>query len=581
MSKTYRYYGTVESRGRNYRQLPNPKPKANLGEGHPAKSNSTDFADLRKWYAKLDRDTKSAMDKAADKPDSLFTNEERNSFYLNVDPYHYNQYLQFRYPGKTEFIQDRMKSYYGFRRQLEENGIVPKKPSEVKPETQYAEQMVKNTKEEKATSTDDAESLWNVEYKPHDNSISEPKPAETKADQSAANPEKVTPEKQAAKDMVDSSKPTESYVSYKRNMQKQDTAKPADYPEFTELPMSNYYPLAYANGVYTPRLGNNSLNYSNTRHVSNYPTRDGLFYDGQYPFEAYEGMGNVKFVPMYNPHYPRERLYSRPEDYYPNPFEKRKYDIGIQRYPDMTETQRKLRDTAEVLGLGLGGIGLVGYIGGQQAQERQRQSQTQIPDQVEPESVNEDIPQVEPTLEQQYAAQDIPSFSAKINNLFDLYQQQEQLTRDRATYEAYLRAQEMGQRIASGNGYTPELREVTSVSSQEESSAKPRVSRNTDSGSATLNASNQRKPKVTPKNKADNKPAKTTSQTVSKPEAALAKALLKAQTESRAGRDDSGLQQYRYQSLLNSGLRGMTPDEAIRSGLLTPEQVQVLMRGPY
>lgn len=41
------------------------------------------------------------------------------------------------------------------------------------------------------------------------------------------------------------------------------------------------------------------------------------------------------------------------------------------------------------------------------------------------------------------------------------------------------------------------------------------------------------------------------------------------------------LHRARYQSLMNSGLKGMSPDEAIRSGLLTPEQVQVLMRGPF
>lgn len=41
------------------------------------------------------------------------------------------------------------------------------------------------------------------------------------------------------------------------------------------------------------------------------------------------------------------------------------------------------------------------------------------------------------------------------------------------------------------------------------------------------------------------------------------------------------LHRARYQSLMNSGLKGMSPDEAIRSGLLTPEQIQVLMRGPF
>lgn len=47
-----------------------------------------------------------------------------------------------------------------------------------------------------------------------------------------------------------------------------------------------------------------------------------------------------------------------------------------------------------------------------------------------------------------------------------------------------------------------------------------------------------------------------------------------------AGREDA-LQRARYQSLMNSGLRGMSPSEAIKSGLLTPEQAYVLMRGPF
>ena len=174
------------------------RSKANSGEGHSTKSSNTNFAELKEWYAKLDQDTRSAIDKAADKPTSRFTNEERDSFYLKVDPYHYNQYLQFRYPGKTEYIQSRMHSYYGFRRHLEENGVAPKKPSETNPETQYAEQVAKEQ--------------VNRGEAPKDKSIFDIVQDEAKAENSksasqpTANPEKVTPEKQAAQDMVETSK---------------------------------------------------------------------------------------------------------------------------------------------------------------------------------------------------------------------------------------------------------------------------------------------------------------------------------------------------------------------------------------
>ena len=201
--------------------------------------------------------------------------------------------------------------------------------------------------------------------------------------------------------------------------------------------------------------------------------------------------------------------------------------------------------------------------------------------------------QPEPTLEQQYATQNIPSFSSKINNLFDLYQQQEQLIKDRAAYEAYLRAQEMGQRIASGTGYTPELKEDNFEFPQNPpevgsniktaglkspnggevpqelnrlSGVKPKVIKDTSNGPVVLNDPNHRKTRdvqnspVTPEQAA-------ASQMVNQ-YAGIPVEVVKAKNQPFLTTDAI------WNRLRQKGL--VSPEQGIRSSLFTPDEVRYI-----
>ena len=258
------------------------------------------------------------------------------------------------------------------------------------------------------------------------------------------------------------------------------------------------------------------------------------------------------------------------------------------------------------------------------------QSQTQVPYLMEPESGV----QPEPTLEQQFALQSTFPFDyAKAANLFDLYDRYGSLASssnsanneeliDEVMNETILPQEppDAGTNIEDANLIIPEATEIPEDVNDAMRKAKPGsfwkttrgmvapkvqavkgaaqsayeralkrskstpVTAEEPAGPVVLNAPKQHKTANRTVSQNTVKQAADVSKTVNnsqKPEAALAQSLLRARQESRANRGDAGLQQYRYQSLLNSGLRGMTPDEAIRSGLLTPEQMQVLMRGPY
>lgn len=467
------------------------RSNANSGEGHSTKSNNTNFAELREWYAKQDRDTKSAMDKAADKPTSRFTNEERDNFYLKVDPYHYLQYLQFRYPGKAEFIQSRMHSYYGFRRHLEENGIAPKKPSEIKPETQYAEQAVKeqanSKKSAKEKTLDDvwAEVLneeWHKKY-----------------DVDWNNPEAVQNAKKNAFR-------TNDYTSYRYLSDEQIRQLYPDPKEAEALINGKYESAKHKSN---PDYDDNYLRYSLMDDVSTYPNYGFPVPVGEIvpPVRAkINKKETVQKLPVQEPS--REPLknnvttWERP----PMPSELPKkiksnnpfllidpaefkktfgdgsIDLntpyGWSPYPyvkgrGISYNAAQPLSTAQkiVAGLGLGALGGIYGLGSLMNNSQQ----TQPPYRMESEPVNEAVVQPEPTLEQQFVLQSTSPFDyAKGINLFDLYDRYgspdsidnsipEEQSADENTLQpdsdTYKNAQEMGQRIASGTGYAPELKE--------------------------------------------------------------------------------------------------------------------------
>ena len=457
------------------------RSKANSGEGHSTKSSNTNFAELKEWYAKLDQDTRSAIDKAADKPTSRFTNEERDSFYLKVDPYHYNQYLQFRYPGKTEYIQSRMHSYYGFRRHLEENGVAPKKPSETNPETQYAEQVAKEQ--------------VNRGEAPKDKSIFDIVQDEAKAENSksasqpTANPEKVTPEKQAAKQMVEnaeapaeqtkSEKPSEGATAdaWFADMLSPDKLAAVDAAakkqKAIEKQEAQDVQAAFERQAAQDMI-NNSINNSRSKNetgdayipwynqswrdiVNN--TRDkntpspvppnrltGDAYPivrrSSAPYRDFNWRENTDNLPFYNKNAVNRHIpdATHAPEFYLNPVEPlaapHEYGpIVIRKAREKAYDQKLDRKIAveNAIKDGLWGLGILGTTAGTfygldklgkyiRQDDSDEQPQTQVPYRMEPEPVNEAVVQPEPTLEQQFVLQSTSPFDyAKAANLFDLY----------------------------------------------------------------------------------------------------------------------------------------------------------------
>lgn len=237
---------------------------------------------------------------------------------------------------------------------------------------------------------------------------------------------------------------------------------------------------------------------------------------------------------------------------------------------------------------GLTGLGLLAA-----ADYNNRQFEAQTPSQAELEN------QPESTLEQQYATQNIPSFSSKINNLFDLYQQQEQLVKDRAAYEAYLRAQEMGQRIASGTGYTPELKEGNFVFPQNPpeigsniktaglkspnggkvpqelnrlSGVKPKVIKDTSNGPVVLNDPNHRKSKNGQSNSITPEQAVATQMTNQL--ANIPVEVIRAKNSGYAQPPLNHATDAIWDRVRKAGL--VSPEQGIRSGLFTPDEVRYI-----
>lgn len=231
---------------------------------------------------------------------------------------------------------------------------------------------------------------------------------------------------------------------------------------------------------------------------------------------------------------------------------------------------------------GLTGLGLLAA-----ADSNNNQSETQIPSQAEPEI------QPESMLEQEYVTQNIPSFSSRINDLFDLYQQQEQLVKDKAAYEAYLRAQEMGQRIASKTGYAPEFKEGSFVFPQELpkegsniktagldspdggevpqelnklSGVKPKVIKDTSKGPVVLNDPNHRKTRDVQNNSVTSEQV-AANQMVNQ-YAGIPVEVVRAKNQPFLTTDVI------WNRLRQKGL--VSPEEGIRSGLFTPDEVRYI-----
>lgn len=388
----------------------------------------------------------------------------------------------------------------------------------------------------------------------------------------------VTPEKQAAQDIVDNSK-------------------------------SNLLDLSFDEKVYRPwaeeygeRARPNSKTVISKRE--DLPSNQSLT-----PHVDFTWRENTNNLPFYNKNAVNRHIpdATHAPKFYLSPVEplaaSHEYGPIVTRKAAKKAYDQKLdRKIAEENAIkdGLWGLGILGTTAGTfygldklgkyiRQDDSDEQPQTQVPYRMEPE------PEVqpEPTLEQQYATQNIPSFSSKINNLFDLYQQQEQLIKDRAAYEAYLRAQEMGQRIASGTGYTPELKEDNFEFPQNPpevgsniktaglkspnggevpqelnrlSGVKPKVIKDTSNGPVVLNDPNHRKTRdvqnspVTPEQAA-------ASQMVNQ-YAGIPVEVVKAKNQPFLTTDAI------WNRLRQKGL--VSPEQGIRSGLFTPDEVRYI-----
>lgn len=237
---------------------------------------------------------------------------------------------------------------------------------------------------------------------------------------------------------------------------------------------------------------------------------------------------------------------------------------------------------------GLTGLGLLAA-----ADYNNRQFEAQTSSQAEPEI------QPEPVLEQEYVTQNIPSFSSEVNNLFDLYQQQEQLVKDKAAYKAYLRAQEMGQRIASKTGYAPELKENNFEFPQNPpevgsniktaglespdggevpqelnklSGVKPRVIKDTSKGPVVLNDPNHRRSRNAQSNSVTPEQAAATQMTNQ-----LANIPVEVIRAKNSGYTQPPLNHATdaiWDRVRKAGL--VSPEQGIRSGLFTPDEVRYI-----
>ena len=143
-------------------------------------------------------------------------------------------------------------------------------------------------------------------------------------------------------------------------------------------------------------------NYGELGYIINEPE-----WNPQWPINAYKKTDNFKFTPMYNPHYPKERLYYKPDA--PNVFTEAP-DVNMGTGYGIHSLVNAKVGAGALTGLGLAAYPFL-------AEKGEDENINEIP-------VFAEAPQTqtEPTLEQQYASQSIPEtdsgiWGEKINKL--------------------------------------------------------------------------------------------------------------------------------------------------------------------
>lgn len=365
-----------------------------------------------------------------------------------------------------------------------------------------------------------------------------------------------------------------------------------------------YYPLEYGD---SPQLASNRTTGTNENFVKNSELTKNNTYTPteQKPTGWGDRTSSYTFNPLYSYKFidPNLSPYRQSKDSHTGQVPKSPNAVNTLE-PSTIHLNRLLgyeqpkRSGGKLTGLGYAGLTGLALIAPYLKQDNaSEQSQTQVPYRMEPEAEV----QSEPTLEQQYAAQATPSFSTKINNLFDLYQQQEQLMREKeiAASKAYQDALEMGQRIATGTGYAPELKEENFEFPQELpgensnintanlkspdggeaprelgklSGVKPKVIKDTSNGPVVLNDPNHRTTRNTQSNSATPEQA-AASQMVNQ-YTGIPVEVIRAKNSGYAQPPLNHATDAIWDRVRKAGLS--SPEQAIRSGLFTPDEVRYI-----
>ena len=311
-------------------------------------------------------------------------------------------------------------------------------------------------------------------------------------------------------------------------------------------------------------------------------------WDPQWSIKDYNIANNIEFIPMYNPHYPKGRLYYKPD--VPDVFTEAP-DVNIG-----TGVNTKVGAGA------LTGLGVLAYPylfsdNNEETLSKVPQEQPVIKSVSEPTSEQQYVSQGKPydsrppqsyPVEEDFDSSQVPLASQRTNALIrDAYDFIHSNTPVETNSDNFIAPRELpanGETLDEYNSDSTPKSGVILASDDTTPVNEPRV----------LNKpTNTRKPIIVNKPQKQVTPAPVpvsaesalvqnalSRENLAKRDRAFRNAKYAALNANLAGREDA-LQRARYQSLINSGLRGMSPSEAIKSGLLTPEQAYVLMRGPF
>lgn len=317
-------------------------------------------------------------------------------------------------------------------------------------------------------------------------------------------------------------------------------------------------------------------------------------WDPQWHINDYKATDNFKFTPMYNPHYPRERLYYKPDA--PNVFTEAP-DVNIGTGYDIHSLVNAKVGAGALTGLGVLAYPYLFSDNNEEALSEVPQKQSAIKSVSEPTLEQLYVSQGKPydsrppqsyLVEEDLDASQIPVASQRTNALIrDAYDFIHSNTPVETSSDNFTAPREL-----PVNGET--LDEYNSANTPKSGVVLASDDNIPVNGPRVLNKpANTRKPVIVNKPQEQVTPAPTpvsaesalvqntlSKEDLAKRDRAFRNAKYAALNANLAGREDA-LQRARYQSLMNSGLRGMSPSEAIKSGLLTPEQAYVLMRGPF